>query len=103
MSLSAAKPADVGADLTAIREDLTHLSGTVAALLKQQGNAITNDISETVASTSEAVSAAIVGIKPGLKRAGAAISADIERNPVTATLMAFAAGMALTLLLRHRT
>ena len=54
MSLSAAKPADVGTDFTAIREDLTHLSGTVAALLKQQGTAITKDISETVASTAPA-------------------------------------------------
>jgi phage I-like protein len=102
MSLSAAKPADVGADLAAIREDLSHLSSTVAALLKQQGQAIGNDISATAASTGEAVSAAIAGIKPGLKHAGAALSADIERNPATATLIAFAAGMALTLLLRHR-
>jgi len=103
MSLSAAKPADIGTDLAAIREDLTHLSATVAALLRQQGHAITKDISDTAASTGEAVTAALAGIKPGLKHAGAAISADIERNPVTATLMAFAAGMALTLLLRHRT
>jgi phage I-like protein len=101
MSLSAAKPADIGTDLAAIREDLAHLSSTVAALLKQQGKAFTKDISDTAASTGDAVSAALAGIKPGLKHAGEAISADIERNPVTATLMAFAAGMALTLLLRH--
>jgi len=41
MSLSAAKPADIGTDLAAIREDLTHLSATVSALLRQQGHAIT--------------------------------------------------------------
>jgi ElaB/YqjD/DUF883 family membrane-anchored ribosome-binding protein len=101
--MSAAKPSDVGADLAAIREDLSHLSNTVAALLKQQGTAFKQEIADTAASTGEAVSAALAGVKPGLRHAGAAISADIERNPVTATLMAFAAGMALTLLLRHRT
>jgi hypothetical protein len=103
MSLTETKPADIGADIAAIREDIMHLSGTLANLLKQQGSAITKDISNTVASTSDAVSAAIVGIKPCLKQAGAVISADIERNPVTATLMAFAGGMALMLLLRRRT
>jgi ElaB/YqjD/DUF883 family membrane-anchored ribosome-binding protein len=102
MSSSSVKTTDVGTDLSAIRDDLAKLAETVATLLKQQGQAFAKDAAGTVAQTGETISAAVAGIKPGLKHAGASIAGDIERNPVTATMIAFGAGMALALLLRGR-
>ncbi|HEY8071865.1 MAG TPA: hypothetical protein VIE47_07870 [Methylocystis sp.] len=86
---------DITADLAAIREDVARLAETISKLLQRQTEAAGVGVSEAVGDiAAEARSHA--------RGASGEIEASIERNPLTAVLIAFGMGMWLGVMSRSR-
>ena len=95
MSMSKNSEGDVAADLAAIREDVARLAETISKLVQRETHAAGGDAKDKVADT-------VAEARSFSRAASGEIEASIERNPLTAVLIAFGVGMWLGLMSRSR-
>jgi ElaB/YqjD/DUF883 family membrane-anchored ribosome-binding protein len=93
---------DFAADLAALRKDVAHLAATTRELVQHQTDAASHRISEAAGDVKDRVSSAATGAQRRVCAAGGEVEAYIERNSVTAVLIALGVGISLGLLSRPR-
>ena len=92
---------DLAADLAALREDVARLAETMNKLVQRQTEAAGAGVSEAVGDVKDKIANTAAEARDASTASGE-IEASIERNPVTAVLIAFGVGMWLGLLSRSR-
>jgi ElaB/YqjD/DUF883 family membrane-anchored ribosome-binding protein len=98
----AGSAAEIGADLAALRRDVSHLAETMRGVLESQTEAAGLRVSDAVGDARSRISNAAGDAQKNVKAAGGEIGASIERNPLTAMLIALGVGMVLGSLGRSR-
>lgn len=93
---------DITADLTALRQDVARLSEAISALLQSQAQGVARHVSDAVDDAKARFASTAADVKERVSEAGGEIEASIARNPMTAMLIAFGAGMALGMMTRSR-
>jgi ElaB/YqjD/DUF883 family membrane-anchored ribosome-binding protein len=93
---------DVAADLAAIRQDVARLAETIGKVLQHQTRAAGVGVSEAVGDAKDKVADTAAGAREITRAASGEIEASIERNPLTAVLIAFGVGMWLGMIGRSR-
>ena len=105
-SMQASPATDIAAELTQLRTDFGHLANSVAELVKAQTSSAASAIRANVGSASDAIAntAADLGnsalhMTSGAQKtalnAGQDIEASINRNPLTAVMIAAGIGMVI--------
>jgi ElaB/YqjD/DUF883 family membrane-anchored ribosome-binding protein len=95
-------PPDLAADLAALRRDVARLAETMSALVQQQTQAAGRRVSEAVGDARDRIASGATDAQNRVRVASGEIEACIERNPLTAMLVALGIGMSLGLLSRSR-
>ncbi len=93
---------DVTADLAAIREDVARLAETISKLMQRQTQAAGLGVSEAVGDARDRFASTAADAQNRAREASGEIEASIERNPLTAVLIAFGIGMWLGMMSRSR-
>ena len=84
---------DVAADLAAIRQDVARLAETIGKCCNIRREAAGVGVSEAVGDAKDKVADTAAGARDITRAASGEIEASIERNPLTAVLIAFGVGM----------
>ena len=105
--IMSAKTGDSGsselvADLAALRADIARLSDTVAAMARTQADAVGAAMKGAVGDARDQLSQAASNAQDSALGAAADIERRIERNPLTAVLIAAGIGMALGMMSKSR-
>ena len=95
-------PDSLATDLAALREDVARLADTMGTLLQHQTQAAGTRVSDAVGDLKDKIVDTAAGAQDRIRTAGSDVAASIERNPVTAMLIAFGIGMSLGMLSRSR-
>lgn len=93
---------DLTADLAALRQDVARLAETMRVLVEHQTQAAGARVSEAVGDARDKIASTAAEAQDRIRAAGGDIEAAIERNPLTAVLIAFGVGMCLGMLSRPR-
>ena len=93
---------DIAADLAALRRDVARLAETIGKLLQSQTEAAGVGVSEAVGDARDKIANTAAGARDLTRAASGEIEASIERNPLTAVLIAFGIGMWLGMISRSR-
>ncbi len=93
---------DLAADLAALRKDVAHLAATMNELVQHQTAAAGHRVSEAVGDVKDRIASTAAGAQSRVCAAGSEIEAYIERNSLTAVLIALGVGISLGLLGRSR-
>jgi ElaB/YqjD/DUF883 family membrane-anchored ribosome-binding protein len=93
---------DFAADLAALRDDIAKLTASVSALVRAQASATTDTVLGAVEQARRKLSEGAADAKDHVGTVGPDIEAAIERNPLTAVLVAMAAGLLIGILSRSR-
>jgi ElaB/YqjD/DUF883 family membrane-anchored ribosome-binding protein len=94
---------DIAADLANLRSDVAKLSASMAELLRQQTMQTQDRVRGVVDSAREHLAHSAADAKESVRSASAELEASIERNPVTAVMIAMMCGLVLGLMGRgHR-
>lgn len=100
------KSPDLSAELTQLRDDFGHLASSVSELVKQQASSASNALRDQATKASNAMasnlsdlgtsaSSMTEGAQASVMTASRDIEASIERNPLTAVMVAAGIGMVL--------
>jgi ElaB/YqjD/DUF883 family membrane-anchored ribosome-binding protein len=90
---------DFAADLAALRQDVARLAETMGELVRHQTQAAGHRVSEAVGEAKDRISSSVADAQKRACAAGGEIEASIERNPLTAVLIAVGVGMSLGMLM----
>jgi ElaB/YqjD/DUF883 family membrane-anchored ribosome-binding protein len=101
-------PSDIAADLTQLRADFSRLSESVAGLVKTQAQTAAGSLRDTVAAAGDRIAGKAAdlgnsavqltsGAEDKVRSASHDIEASIERNPLTAVIIAAGIGMVIGL------
>jgi len=93
---------DFAKDLTAIREDIAHLTETISKLVQHQTRAVGLRTSDAVGDVRDKIVNTTSDAQDRIRAASGEIEASIERNPLTAVLIAFGIGMSVGVISRSR-
>ena len=93
---------DLASDLAALRADIAKLTASVANLVKAETSAATDSVFGAIGSAGRKFADGAAGAKDRLSGASSELEATIERNPLTAVLVALGAGLVIGLLSRGR-
>jgi ElaB/YqjD/DUF883 family membrane-anchored ribosome-binding protein len=93
---------DLSADLAALRADITRLSDTMAGLVKGQANSAGAAVRGVVGDARDQLSQAANQAQDSALGAAADLERRIERNPLTAVLIAAGIGLALGMMSKSR-
>jgi ElaB/YqjD/DUF883 family membrane-anchored ribosome-binding protein len=93
---------DLSADLAALRADITRLSDTMTALMRSQADAAGAAVRGAVGEARDQLSQAAAQAQDSAFGAAADLERRIERNPLTAVLIAAGIGMALGMMSKSR-
>jgi ElaB/YqjD/DUF883 family membrane-anchored ribosome-binding protein len=93
---------DLAADLAALRRDVARLAETMSALVQQQAQAAGHRVFEAVGDARDKIAGTAADAQDRVRAMGGEIEACIERNPLTAVLIALGIGVSLGLLSRSR-
>jgi ElaB/YqjD/DUF883 family membrane-anchored ribosome-binding protein len=93
---------DLSADLAALRADITRLSDTMASLLKSQANTAGAAVRGAVGDARDQLSQAATQAQDSALGAAADLERRIEKNPLTAVLIAAGIGMVLGMMSKSR-
>jgi len=93
---------DLSAELAALRQDIARLAETVRDLASHQAQAAGQRIADAIGSAKDKIGSAAADARSSINAAGGELTASIERNPVTAVLIALAVGLSLGMLSRSR-
>jgi ElaB/YqjD/DUF883 family membrane-anchored ribosome-binding protein len=102
LSMSKNTEGDVTAELAAIREDVARLAETISKLLQHQTRGAGLGASEAVGDAKDRIASTAADAQNHARAASGEIEASIERNPLTAVLIAFGVGMWLGMISRSR-
>ncbi|MGO8738477.1 DUF883 family protein [Rhodoblastus sp.] len=94
--------ADIGADLAALRRDIAHLTETMRGMVEHQTQAAGIHVSSAVDDARSAIANAAGDAQKNVKAASSQFWGGIERNPLTAVLIALGVGMVIGSLRRSR-
>jgi ElaB/YqjD/DUF883 family membrane-anchored ribosome-binding protein len=94
--------ADIGADLVALRRDIAHLAEAMRGLVEAQTQAAGVRMSDAMGDARSKISHAAEDAQNNVRAASGEIEAAIDRNPLTAVLVALGVGMAIGLISRSR-
>ena len=95
--------ADIAADLATLRTDIKNLSETVAGRLRDRSNAAGAAMKGAVGDASDQISQAASRAQDSVFGAAADLERRIERDPLTAVLIAAGIGMAIGVMTKSRT
>ena len=95
--------ADIAADLATLRTDIKNLSETVAGRLRDRSNAAGAAMKGAVGDASDQISQAASRAQDSVFGAAADLEGRIERDPLTAILIAAGIGMAIGVMTKSRT
>lgn len=93
---------DLTADLAALREDVARLTETIGRLVQHQTQTAGLGVTDIVGDAKEKIASTTADAKSRVRAASGEIEASVERNPVTAVLIAFGIGMSLGMMSRSR-
>lgn len=93
---------DLTADLAALRGDLARLTETMSELVQHQTQAAGLRVSEAVGGARDKIASTAADAQNRVRAASGEIEASIERNPLTAVLIALGIGVSLGMLSRAR-
>jgi ElaB/YqjD/DUF883 family membrane-anchored ribosome-binding protein len=88
---------DLAADLASLRDDIAKLSTTMTEILHDRVASTEESVRAAAEGMRHAVSASTTDAETRIKSASAELEATIERNPITAVLVALFAGLVLGL------
>jgi ElaB/YqjD/DUF883 family membrane-anchored ribosome-binding protein len=94
--------ADISTDLAALREDVARLSDTLAGVVRSQADAAGATIRGAVDDARGQLSQAACSIRDSALEKSADFEQRIERNPLTAVLIAAGVGLAFGVMSRPR-
>jgi len=94
--------ADFTADFAALRHDVARLAETMSELVRHQAQAAGVRVSEAVGDARDKIASTAADTQKRVGAASGEIEASIERNPLTAVLIAFGIGMSLGMMSRWR-
>jgi ElaB/YqjD/DUF883 family membrane-anchored ribosome-binding protein len=95
--------ADIAADLATLRTDIKNLSETVAGRLRDRSNAAGAAMKGAVGDASDQISQAASRAQDSVFGAASDLERRIERDPLTAVLIAAGIGMAIGVMTKSRT
>jgi ElaB/YqjD/DUF883 family membrane-anchored ribosome-binding protein len=93
---------DLNVDLAALRADIARLSDTVAAMVRVQADAAGAAVRGAVGDARDQLSQAASNAQDSAFGTAADLERRIERNPLTAVLIAAGIGMALGMMSKSR-
>lgn len=93
---------DIGADLVALRRDIAHLAEAMRELVAVQTQAAGVRLSGAMGDAKSKISNAADDAQNNVRAVGGEIEAAIDRNPLTAVLIALGVGMFIGLISRSR-
>jgi len=93
--------ADVTSDLAALRADITRLSDTISGLVRVQADQASAVVRGAVGDARDQLSRAAADAQDSARNAAVDLERRIERNPLTAVLIAAGIGMALGMMSRR--
>ena len=93
---------DLSADLANLRGDVAKLSASVAELLRQQATQTQDRVRGAVDSARDQLAHSAADAKESVRSAGAELEASIERNPLTAVMIAMLCGLVLGMMGRSQ-
>lgn len=94
---------DISADLANLRDDVAKLSASVAELLRQQTTQTQDKVRGAVDNAREQLAHSAADAKESVRSASAELESSIERNPLTAVMIAMLCGLVLGMMGRsHR-
>jgi ElaB/YqjD/DUF883 family membrane-anchored ribosome-binding protein len=93
---------DLTADVTALRQDVARLAETMSKLVRHQTQAAGVRVSEAVGDAGHQIASTAADAQNRVRAASGEIEASIERNPLTAVLVAFGIGMLFGMMSRSR-
>ena len=93
---------DLTGDLAALRQDVAHLAATMSELVQHQTKAVGFRASAAVGDARDKIASTAADAQNRVRAASGEIEASIERNPLTAVLIAFCIGMSLGMMSRWR-
>lgn len=93
---------DITADLAALRHDVARLAEYVGAQVQGQAQGAARHVSDAVDDAKSRIASTAADVKSRVTTAGGQVEASIERNPLTAIVVSFGAGMALGMMVRSR-
>jgi ElaB/YqjD/DUF883 family membrane-anchored ribosome-binding protein len=102
MSDKGSAASDLAADLAALREDIMRLSDAVAGLVRAQTDAAGAAVKDAVGEAREHLSQAASQAQDSALGAFADLERRIEKNPLTAVLIAAGVGMVFGMMNRTR-
>ena len=94
--------ADIGTDLAALRRDIAHLAEAIRGLVAVQTQAAGVRLSDTIGDAKSKISNAADDAQDNVRAVSGEIEAAIDRNPLTAVLIALGVGMFIGLISRSR-
>ena len=93
--------ADLNSDLAALRADIARLSDTIAGLVRAQADQASAAMRGAVGDARDQLSRAAADAQDSARNAAVDLERRIERNPLTAVLIAAGIGMALGMMSRR--
>jgi ElaB/YqjD/DUF883 family membrane-anchored ribosome-binding protein len=99
---SAGTSEDITADLASLRADVARLSDSISALMQNQARGAARHVSDAVDDAKASFASTAAEVRSRVNTASGEIEASIERNPLTAMLIAFGVGMALGMMTSSR-
>lgn len=94
--------ADIAADFAALRRDISHLTEALRGLVDQQTQTAGARVSGAAEGVKDRLADAAGDARNGAVAAGDEIAASIERNPLTAILVALGLGLLVGMISRPR-
>lgn len=91
---------DFAADLATLRDDIAKLTGTVSQLLRTRANTASDQVYNSYAETRDHIGNRAAEARDQLGSLGSEVESRIERNPLSAVLIAALAGLLLGLFSR---
>lgn len=93
---------DLAADLAALRADIARLSDTMSGLVKAQANSAGAAVKGAMGDARDQLSQAAAQAQDSALGAAADLERKIEKNPLTAVLIAAGIGMVLGMMSKSR-
>ncbi len=95
-------PGDLTADLAALRQDIVRLTETMSQPVQHQTHAVGHRVSDAVGDAREKIASTTTDAQNRVRAASSEIEASIERNPLTAVLIALGIRISLGMMSRSR-
>ena len=93
---------DLAADLAALRSDVAKLTASIAKMVKAEASSTTETVYGAMDVAKQKISERATDAKGKIGDVSSELEASIERNPLTAVMIALAAGLVIGLVSRGK-